>query len=138
MFSKVVTDADLAVAVNAMREADTDLADYEIKDAKGGFPSSVVDSMVAFANTSGGVVILGVSEKTFDSVDVDVKMLQSQLAQAARDRISPVHYGRHSGTALRRQAGSRCQYSRTGCPAEALLHPQGREDQGLVSAHRRR
>ena len=89
MFSKIVTDDDLAVAVNTMREANTDLADYEIKDAKGGFPSSVVDSMVAFANTSGGVVILGISEKTFDSVDVDVKMLQSQLAQAARDRISP-------------------------------------------------
>ena len=101
MFSKVVTDDDLAVVVNTMREANTDLADYEIKDAKGGFPSSVVDSMVAFANTSGGVVILGISEKTFDSVGVDVKMLQSQLAQAARDRISPsimtdilvLHYG---------------------------------------------
>lgn len=101
MFSKITTDEELSVAVEAMREAGTDLSDYEIKDAKGGFPSSVVDSMVAFANTSGGVVILGVSERTFDSVDVDVKMLQSQVAQAARDRISPpivadiqvLHYG---------------------------------------------
>jgi ATP-dependent DNA helicase RecG len=89
MFSRISTDAELAAAIAVMKEAGTDLAYYEIKDAKGGFPSSIVESMVAFANTTGGVVILGISEKTFHAVDVDVRKLQSQLAQAARDLISP-------------------------------------------------
>ncbi len=89
MFSRISTEEDLAEAVSPMKVANTDLSSYEIKDAKGGFPASVVDSIVAFANTSGGVVILGISEKTFHSVDIDVKTLQSKLSQAARDRITP-------------------------------------------------
>ncbi|OZG69448.1 ATP-binding protein [Bifidobacterium eulemuris] len=89
MFSKISNDRDLANAIDLMREAGTDLADYEIKEAGGGFPSSVVESMVAFANTSGGVIVLGISEKTFRAVDVDVKLLQSRLAQTAREHIVP-------------------------------------------------
>ncbi|OZG62847.1 ATP-dependent DNA helicase recG C-terminal [Bifidobacterium lemurum] len=89
MFSKISNDMDLANAINLMREAGTDLAAYEIKEAGGGFPSSVVESMVAFANTSGGVIVLGISEKTFQAVDIDVKLLQSRLAQTAREHIVP-------------------------------------------------
>jgi ATP-dependent DNA helicase RecG len=90
MFSRVTTDEELDAAIELMREVGTDLSDYELKESGGGFPSSVAESLCAFANTSGGVVILGISEKTFEPVKkLDVKTLQSQLAQCARERISP-------------------------------------------------
>jgi ATP-dependent DNA helicase RecG len=90
MFSRVNTDEELDTAIGLMREVGTDLSDYELKEAGGGFPSSVVASLCAFANTSGGVVILGISEKSFEPVkELDVKTLQSQLAQCARERINP-------------------------------------------------
>lgn len=45
---ELVTDA-----VARMREAGTDLADIEAKRAEGGFPSSAIESVCAFANTAG-------------------------------------------------------------------------------------
>ncbi|WEV67435.1 putative DNA binding domain-containing protein [Bifidobacterium sp. ESL0769] len=90
MAESITTDQELADAIALMREAGTDLKDYELKEAKGGFPSSAVESIAAFANTNGGVVILGINEKTFAPVtDLDVRKLQSQLAQAARERLQP-------------------------------------------------
>ncbi|MGV9182002.1 ATP-binding protein [Arcanobacterium canis] len=87
----MISDNDsLASAISLMEKAGTDLATYEIKEAGGGFPKSVVDTLCAFANTAGGTVILGISEKNFKPVDnIDVRSLQSELAQAARNRIEP-------------------------------------------------
>lgn len=82
-------DDGLRDAVELMKQAGTDIADYELKEAKGGFPNSVVESMVAFANTVGGTVILGISEQGFHSVDIDVKKLQAELSNTARNRIYP-------------------------------------------------
>lgn len=86
---RIANQEELASAISAMKNAGTDLSEYELKEAKGGFPKSVVDSVVAFANTNGGVIILGISEHTFKPVDIDVKLLQSQLSQVARERIEP-------------------------------------------------
>lgn len=89
MFARIDSDTELAEALRDMKTAHTDLSGYEIKDASGGFPDSVVMSMTAFANTSGGVVILGISEKTFHPTRINVKTLQAALSQAARERIYP-------------------------------------------------
>lgn len=85
---EITTDEELERAVSRMRDAGTDIAEYEMKEARG-YPSNVVDSLCAFANTTGGVVILGVSEQDFQPVDIDVKKLQARLASSARNEIEP-------------------------------------------------
>ncbi|WP_072500576.1 AlbA family DNA-binding domain-containing protein, partial [Olsenella phocaeensis] len=87
----IASDEDLAAAMDRMRKAGTDLAEYEVKSAAGGFPKSIPDTISAFANTYGGTIVLGVSEKDgFSPVpDSDTKTLQSKLAQAARELVEP-------------------------------------------------
>ncbi len=82
---EVVSDA-----VGRMREAGTDLADVEAKRAEGGFPSNKIESVCAFANTAGGLLLLGIDETTgFGPVEVDAAALASDLASQAPQRIQP-------------------------------------------------
>lgn len=85
---EITTDEELERAVARMRDAGTDITQYEMKEARG-YPASVVESLCAFANTRGGVIILGVSETDFQPVDIDVKKLQARLASSARTEIEP-------------------------------------------------
>lgn len=41
----------------------TESFDLEFKSAKGGFPKSFWESYSSFANTEGGIIVLGISEK---------------------------------------------------------------------------
>lgn len=53
----------LANLLEVMRKAQTDLQDVEVKTAVGGVPKTLADSVSALTNGSGGLVILGLSEK---------------------------------------------------------------------------
>lgn len=86
-----ISDNDeLCAAVERMRAAGTDLAEYELKSAAGGFPKSMPDSISSFANTNGGVIVFGIKESGgFHVTDIDVKTVQSRAAQAARELVEP-------------------------------------------------
>ena len=86
----IVSNNDLAAAVERMRMAGTDFAEYELKSAEGGAPKSIPDTISAFANTNGGTVIFGIRERRgFHAVDIDAKAVQAYCAQAARELVEP-------------------------------------------------
>lgn len=82
--------AEVLEAIALLRAAGTDTQGVEAKSAAGGLPKSVRHSLSAFANTAGGLVLLGVDEEDdFRVVDVDASRLASHLSDVCRDQIEP-------------------------------------------------
>lgn len=50
----ITDDESLAVAVNRMKKAGTDLAEYEVKAAAGGFPKNIPDTISASRTPAAG------------------------------------------------------------------------------------
>lgn len=55
-------DAELSEIVANLRVLGADIADVEVKNSSGGLPKSLRETLSAFSNTRGGVVILGLDE----------------------------------------------------------------------------
>ena len=75
--------------VARLRAAGTDLESVEVKEASGGFPRSAVESVCAFANARGGLLILGLTDGDFRPVAVDAAKLAADLASACSDDLDP-------------------------------------------------
>ena len=85
---------DIAASVNEelprLRLVGTDLSTVEVKSAQGGLPKSITETVSAFCNTHGGLIILGLEEATgFTALDVDAKKLAADLASACSQQLEP-------------------------------------------------
>lgn len=72
-----------------LRRARTDLQNVEVKAARGGLPRSAKESVVAFSNAGGGLLILGLSDGDFLPVGVDAARLAQDLASSCADDMDP-------------------------------------------------
>ncbi|MCY4257135.1 MAG: putative DNA binding domain-containing protein [bacterium] len=75
--------------VARLRTVGTDLESVEVKRASGGFPRSALESVCAFANARGGLLILGLTDGDFKPVPVDAAKLASDLAAACSTDLEP-------------------------------------------------
>lgn len=81
----------LARVIHHLRAIGNDTQQYEVKEAKGALPKSIVETLSAFSNAQGGFVILGISEKNgFVPVEgFDARKMQDALSSAC-ERLTPV------------------------------------------------
>lgn len=84
-------DAELADVIENLRLFGSDVADVEVKRARTALPRSVRETLSAFANTSGGTLILGLEEKQgFAATGVeDSSKMAADLASTCSDEMDP-------------------------------------------------
>lgn len=83
--------SDVADLLRTLRRVGGEPEDVEVKSGQGGFPTSVRETLVAFANTGGGTLLVGVDERAgFAVVDLpDVMAHRDALVALAREAITP-------------------------------------------------
>lgn len=83
--------AELAGLLAVLRRVGGEPSDVEVKTAASGLPRSVLETLVAFANTAGGTVVLGVDERTgFQVVGLaEAAKQRGDLDSLASDAITP-------------------------------------------------
>jgi ATP-dependent DNA helicase RecG len=86
-----MTDDDLSSLVDDLRAFGTDVANVEAKRARDALPRSVRETLPAFANTAGGVLILGLDEEHgFVATGVtDPKRVADALSALAAEEMEP-------------------------------------------------
>jgi ATP-dependent DNA helicase RecG len=82
---------DLSEVVVALRQTGVEFEDIEVKRAEGGLPQSLPSTLSAFANTRGGLIILGLDEMSgFGTTGVkDPRALRDELTTMARNKLTP-------------------------------------------------
>ncbi|MBT1174876.1 putative DNA binding domain-containing protein [Bifidobacterium sp. LC6] len=91
MEASMWTEEEIDALLNPLRSAQSDTQSIEIKEAAGGLPASLTETISAFANGTGGTIILGISEHDdFSPVQgFQAKPIAEALAQMCRDKTTP-------------------------------------------------
>ena len=86
-----VYDFDLERYIGLARRLGTDTERVEVKAASQGLPKSMAETLSAFSNTSGGVVILGLAERAgFQGVPgFKARAVADALAQMCGEKMEP-------------------------------------------------
>lgn len=82
---------ELVTILEGLRAFGGEPSNVEAKAAAGGLPASTVETVSAFSNTNGGVIMLGVDERSrFDVVELtDPIKLRNDLVSAVSDQLTP-------------------------------------------------
>lgn len=77
--------------IQKLRRIGTDSANVEVKSASGGLPRSILETVSAFANGAGGLIVLGLSESDNfrPAPGFDASTIQDGLARACADDLEP-------------------------------------------------
>lgn len=77
--------------VRGLKSAETELQDIEVKESVGKLSASVVETLSAFSNGSGGTIILGLSKRNgFEpAAGFDAHRIADALAQTCSGRLTP-------------------------------------------------
>src|SRR5664279_827526 len=83
--------SELADLLKVLRRTSGEPAGIEVKSGAGGCPTSLKETLVAFANTEGGLVLIGVDEsQDFAFVDIEnIARYRDNLVALASDTITP-------------------------------------------------
>uniref|UniRef100_UPI00265CFABE AlbA family DNA-binding domain-containing protein n=1 Tax=uncultured Adlercreutzia sp. TaxID=875803 RepID=UPI00265CFABE len=86
-----VYDFDLQSYIGLARRLGTDTERVEVKAAAQGLPKSMAETLSAFSNTSGGVVVLGLAERAgFQAVPgFKARAVADGLAQMCGEKMEP-------------------------------------------------
>src|SRR3954453_5608111 len=87
----MVDEDQLAGIIGILRARGAELTDVEVKAAVGGLPKSVAETLSAFANGSGGTLILGLDEKAGygPAQKFAADRIRPALADACHDQLQP-------------------------------------------------
>jgi len=81
---------EVTALIEIARIGSTDLVQVEIKEASHGAPKSLPETVSAFANGAGGIIVLGLDEANgFAPVAVNAAALADSLASACSDSVVP-------------------------------------------------
>lgn len=84
-------EQEVIEAIRYMQLYQTETSNLEAKTAENGFPKKCYDTISAFSNKSGGIIIFGLNENNgFMEQDVyDINDLQKQIASLCSDSMEP-------------------------------------------------
>src|SRR5438477_10898304 len=87
-----MTQEELLRLVADVQQQQNELSNLEVKAARGGTPQRLYESLSAFANrTGGGVLLFGLNEKgSFEVIGVgDAQRLQEEIGHLACNEMEP-------------------------------------------------